>query len=133
MELEKYGHDTTIPIIALDQDDRCSMQELLSIYAEALQLLSPSEDEYLLLTTIHQLQAKLDLLATMQEDEALDIDTLGNHALQMAFDFHLSLIPLLHLDAEQEQDLIKEVKSLQARMKAEHIISSTGGTSTLRP
>ena len=121
MALERDDQHHAIPIIILDQDHRSCLQEILIMYASVLQQPSSSEESTALLETIQQLRTKLNVLATIQGDEALDIDTLENYALHLAFAFYLRAIPLFHLDPAQEQDVLNEVKYLQAYLRVEHI------------
>jgi hypothetical protein len=126
MEHKRQDQETTIPTIALDQDERTCIQEILTMYASALQLLPASVERVSLFETIQRLQTKLEALAKMQEHETLDIDMLSNHALQAAFAFYLHTIPLFHLDTVQEQDVINGVRCLQAYLRVEHTVPPEG-------
>ena len=111
----------TIVTVPLSQEERYCIDRILCLYADAiLQMLPPSVLRGEILTTLTDLRESLALLGSMQEDEALTIDSRSAAMVQDAFTFFLmGIVPLLCLDEQEKHAIVQEAETLQRFLRGQ--------------
>ena len=105
----------TIVTVPLSQEERYCIDRILCLYADAIrQMLPPSVLRGEILTTLTDLRESLALLGSMQEGEALTIDSRSAAMVQDAITFFLmGIVPLLCLDEQEKHAIVQETETLQ--------------------